>query len=150
MQGYTYSFNEVVAALVGPGGAAYLGAGSGASDEGITIDPSADRNTMTVGADGFGMHSLGMDRSGRISVSLLKTSPMNAVLQGLYNFQTASASNHGQNTLVITNTVSGDVITCEQVAFKKQPSIGYGKEAGMLVWEFDSTRITPALGANAL
>lgn len=150
MQGYSYSFKEVVAALVGPGGAASLGDGSGASDEGITVTPVGDRNTMTVGADGFGMHSLLADRSATVTVSLLKNSPMNALLQGMLNFQTGSAANHGQNTLVITHIVSGDVLTCEQTAFKKQPAVGYGKEAGMMVWEFDVVRLSVALGANAL
>lgn len=142
----TYSFLDVTAALVGPGGALNLGAGAAAAQEGITVDPSADRNTMTTGADGAAMHSLNADRSGTITVALLQTSPVNSQLQTLLNFQSTSAAAHGQNTIVITDKARGDVITCQQVAFSRQPTLGYGKDAGSRIWTFQAGRIDVALG----
>lgn len=144
----TYSFLEVLAGLVGPGGAVPLASGSGADQEGITIDSSAEISTMQVGADGFGQHSLGADRSGHIVVRLLRMSPVNAVLMGMYNFQTASAGNHGQNIITITDKIKGDVVTCEQVAFTKAPTMNFGKEAGTVEWQFAAVRITRALGVG--
>jgi len=38
------------------------------------------------------------------------------------------------------------VITCEGCAFKRIPNMGYGKEAGVLEWVFDSIRVTQTLG----
>ncbi len=35
------------------------------------------KNTMTIGADGEVMHSLHADKSGTVTVNLLKTSPTN-------------------------------------------------------------------------
>ena len=85
--GYTYSFLDVQAAISGPGGNFPLaGDESGNSEEGITIEPTGDKNIMTVGADGSVMHSLKGDRSGTVTVRLLKTSTINAALQALYNF----------------------------------------------------------------
>ncbi len=52
-----YSFANVAAAIVGPGGSITLGNGAGPSEEGITISYTEDKNTMTIGADGSGMHS---------------------------------------------------------------------------------------------
>ena len=52
----TYSFADISASLIGPGGAISLGYGSGNADEGITVAMAASRNTMTVGADGEVMH----------------------------------------------------------------------------------------------
>lgn len=143
----TYSFLDVVASLVGPGGVINLGAGAGLADEGIGVDSSGEINSMQVGADGSGQHSLHADKSGRIVVRLLKTSPTNALLMSMYNFQTASAKAHGQNTITITDINRGDAITARQVAFVKAPSLSYGKEAGMNEWEFVAVRIDRGLGA---
>jgi len=141
-----YSFLDVKAALVGPGGAINLGDAAGVAEEGISIDPAGDVNTMMIGADGTGTHSLHADKSGQITVRLLKTSPTNALLSAMVNFQRSSAASHGQNTITIADVSRGDVITCEGCAFKRIPNMGYGKEAGVLEWVFDSIRVTQTLG----
>ena len=51
------------------------------TDGGITVTPAGERSKMTVGADGSVMHSLLGDKSGTVSVKLLKTSSVNAALQ---------------------------------------------------------------------
>lgn len=141
-----YSFKDVKAAITGPGGLINLGTSAGPAPEGITVDPKGDINTMTIGADGSGMHSLSADRSGTITVRFLKTSPTNALLMAMYNLQIASGSTHGQNTITISDVARGDVITCENVAFRKAPPINYAVEGGSVEWEFDAIRITRTLG----
>lgn len=142
-----YSFLNVQAAIVGPGGAFSLGSGAGVAEEGITIDPSGEIDTMQIGADGSGQHSLSGDKSGKVTVRVLKTSPVNKLLMGMYNFQTASAASHGQNTITITDSVRGDVVTCRQCAFAKTPSISYAKAAGTQDWEFNAVAIDRVLGS---
>lgn len=142
----TYSFLEINAALVGPGGAISLGNGAGAAEEGITIDALGDINTMTIGADGSGMHSLHADKSGTITVRLLKTSPVNAQLMAMYNFQTSSATSHGQNTITLNDSARGDVMVCRQCAFTKAPSLSYGKDAGLNEWTWQAVSIDRVLG----
>lgn len=142
----TYSFLDVTATLVGPGGVISLGSGAGISEEGISIEPTGEMGTMMIGADGSGQHSLSGDKSGRIVVRVLKTSPVNAKLNAMSQFQRASAEAYGQNTLVITDTSRGDVVTCRQVAFAKVPSLTFAREAGMNEWEFNAVIIDPALG----
>src|SRR5690349_2622434 len=95
----TYSFLNVQATIAGPGGNFNLGNGAGASEEGITVEPAGDKSTMTIGADGSGMHSLHADKSGTVMVRLLKTSPQNAKLQAMYDLQTADSRLHGQNVI---------------------------------------------------
>lgn len=142
-----YSFLDVQAAIVGPGGAFSLGSSAGVADEGITIDPSGEIDGMQIGADGTGQHSLHADKSGKVTVRVLKTSPVNKLLSAMYNFQTASAASHGQNTITISDSVRGDVITCRQCAFAKAPNINYGKEAGTQDWEFNAIAIDRVLGS---
>ncbi|MDE2403049.1 MAG: DUF3277 family protein [Burkholderiales bacterium] len=142
----TYSFLDVNATLVGAGGVIDLGAGAGVSDEGITISMAGEKNTMTIGADGEGMHSLHADKSGTVTVHLLKTSPINAKLMALYQAQTALTSLHGQNVITITNPQNGDVTTCRQCAFKKLPDNVYAKDGGTNAWVFDAIKIDSILG----
>lgn len=144
----TYSFLDVHAALVGPGGAVNLGKGAANSEEGITIEATEDVDTMTIGADGTPMHSLHADRSGSVTVRLLKTSPVNQQLAQMYAFQTADSASHGQNTISIANNRTNDVISCQQVAFRKAPSLTYAKEGGTVEWQFNAGIIDRILGAT--
>src|ERR1019366_1581823 len=96
----TYSFLDCNASIVGPGGGFSLGQGAGVSEEGISTAATENINAMHIGADGMGMHSLHADKSGKVTVRLLKTSPTNQLLSAMYAFQTASGSAHGQNKIV--------------------------------------------------
>lgn len=142
-----YSFMNFQCAINGPGGSINLGNGSGAAEEGITFSPTGNINTMTMGADGSGQHSLHADRSGKVTIRLLKASPTNKQLSAMYAAQTSSGSSHGQNTISGTDTLRGDSITCSQVAFSKAPDLTYGKEAGFVEWEFEAISIERTLGA---
>jgi len=144
-----YSFLDVQAAFDGPGGNFQLGSGAGNAEEGINIEPTGDKNIMTVGADGSVMHSLRADASGTVTVTLLRTSPTNARLQNTYNFQTASSRNHGRNTIIIRNSVSGDMVTCTEVAFAKAITNPYATEGAKLVWTFHAGKINTSLGADS-
>ena len=142
----TYSFIDVVAMFVGPTGSANLAYGAAPSDEGISFEAAGDKNTMTVGPDGSVMHSLHADKTGRVIIRLLKTSPINAVMHRHYDVQTTSAALHGQNTIICQQKASGDVTTARQVAFKHKPTINYQKEGGIIEWELDAGFIDTVLG----
>lgn len=142
----TYSFNEVFCNLVGPGGSISLGDGAGNAEEGITIEPTEDVDTMTIGADGTPMHSLHKDTSGQVIVRLLKTSNKNQALATMYALQTSSGSTHGQNTFIVGNNWTNDVISCTEVAFKRAPTITYAKDGGLNEWAFNAGRIVRTLG----
>lgn len=133
-----YSFLSFNMALVGPGGSISLGNGAGVADEGVSFEPTGAKNTMQIGADGKGQHSLHADKSGKITLRLLKTSATNGVLMQMYNLQTATAVSHGQNTITGNDSVRGDTVVCQQVAFAKRPSVLFGKEAGLIEWEFEA------------
>ncbi len=146
---YTYSFLDVQAALVGPGGSISLGNGAGAAEEGITVEMTEDKNTMTIGADGTPMHSLHAGKGGTVTVRLLKTSPVNNNLSLMYNLQTASGALHGANVLTLSNSL-GDQITCRAVAFKKMPSQTNAKDAGINEWTFDAGIVDTTLAGLLL
>jgi hypothetical protein len=144
----TYSFKDVNAAISGPGGAINLGSGAGASEEGITIVAVGDKSVMQIGADGQGQHSLVAGEASTITVNLLKTSPVNALLMQMYNYQTSSSVLHGRNTVVVSDLGRGDFISLEQVAFKKAPDLNYVIEAGTNSWVFDAIVTNRNLGTG--
>ena len=143
----TYSFLDVTASLTGPTGVIDLGQGSANSEEGITQTMGGNKNTMTIGADGEVMHSLHADKSGTITVTLLKTSPVNKKLSLAYNAQSQSSATWGNNVIVIRNTASGDISTARSCAFQKQPDFNNAKEGGTVAWVFDCGKIDQLLGA---
>lgn len=145
----TYSFLDTNCSIVGPGGSVNLASGAAAAEEGITITATEDINTMTIGADGAVMHSLHADKSGHVKVTLLKTSPVNQQLSQMYALQTSSGANHGQNTISLSNTLTGDSVTMQIVAFKKAPELKYQKDGGTNDWEFDAGVIDRTLGNGA-
>jgi hypothetical protein len=146
----TYSLTDVHAGIVGPGGGFSIGSDAGVSEEAISYAYSDDKNTMQIGGGGAVMHSLHAGKGGTITVRLLKTSPVNALLAALYNFQTTGSTRHGQNVITIADIARGDVITGREVAFKKMPDNSFAKAGNVLEWVFDVGRIDVLLGAGAI
>ncbi|NTA27397.1 phage structural protein [Allorhizobium ampelinum] len=145
----TYSFLDVTAAISGPGGSINIGNDAGPSEEGITVTMNDNKNTMTIGADGSGMHSLHAGNSGTITVRLLKTSPTNKLLQSMYSYQVTSSANHGQNTITIRDTARGDFVTASYCAFRKMPDNAYAKDGNMMEWAWDCIKIAQKLGSGS-
>lgn len=144
-----YSFLNVTATISGPGAVGLnLGSGSANAEEGITIEASEDKNIMTIGADGQGQHSLIASDAAKITVRLLKTSPVNALLMLMYDLQSASSALWGQNVLTIVDNARNDLTLSQAVAFNKKPNIAYAKEAGTMEWIFDSIKTNSVLGSG--
>lgn len=142
----SYSFMDTQCSLVGPGAALNLGFGAGVAEEGITIEPASDVNTMTIGADGQGFHNLHADKSGHITVRILKTSPLNGMLAAALAFQRTSAANWGQNAITVTNGALNDTISAQSVAFAKVPTVEYAKDGKFNEWRFDAVSVDFGLG----
>lgn len=141
-----YSFLDVQASIVGPGGAFPLASGAAAAKEGIEITMNSERDVLTIGADGTPMHSLSADRSGKVKVHLLKISPVNAMLSAMYDAQSLTAALWGQNTITITQSVAGDITSCRSVAFAKRTDMHYSGEADTNMWEFNCGYVDGVLG----
>jgi hypothetical protein len=104
------------------------------------------KNTMTIGADGEVMHSLHAGKSGTITVTLLKTSPVNKNCL-MYNAQSQSSATWGNNVIVMRNKVSGDITTARSCAFQKQPDHANAKVGNTVSWVFDCGKIDQLLGS---
>lgn len=143
-----YSFQDVQASIVGPGAAFSIGSDAGTAEGGISIELLEDKDTMIIGADGSPMHSLHAGQAGTVTIRLLKVSAVNYQLSALYDLQSSSSALWGLNTIVINDTARGDVVTCMQCSFKKQPSNTWAKDGNILEWAFNAGRIYELLGAG--
>lgn len=141
----TYSFLDVLASMSGPGGSFDI-KGMGIAAEGIRFSYTTDKDIMTVGAGGAGMHSLRAGNEGTVTISLLKIAPGNALLNQLYNYQKQSSAYWGQLQLSAANPVSGDSITCLNGGFRKAPDVVYDVAGPVMVWEFHFVQIEEILG----
>ncbi|MFV8849587.1 DUF3277 family protein [Serratia fonticola] len=142
----TYSFLDVSASIVGPGGAFDLGYGAATAEEGITVAMVEAKNTMTIGADGEVMQSLHAGKAGTITVTLLKTSPTNAKLSAMYAAQSLSSATWGNNVIVVRNSASNDLCSARVVAFQKIPDWQNAKDGGTVAWVFDAGKVDQLLG----
>lgn len=143
-----YSFLNISMTIAGPGGVISAGAGNAVAEEGISIEPVEDKNQMTIGADGKGQHSLIASDAKTITVRLLKTSPVNAKLQLMYDLQSVNSALWGQNVITVTDSARGDFTVGQACAFKKSPSIVYDKVGPMMEWAFDVISGNSVLGLN--
>lgn len=144
-----YSFKDVMVSIVGPGIAISLGQDAGVAEGGVSVEMVEDKDTMVIGADGSPMHSLHAGQGGNIVVRLLKVSAQNFLLSAAYAFQSASSATWGLNTIVISDTSRGDVTTCMQCAFRRQPPNTWAKDGNIIEWGFTSGRVFELLGAGS-
>ena len=143
-----YSFLNISCTMIGPGVVANLAAGAAVAEEGITVEPSEDKNQMTIGADGKGQHSLIASDACTITIRLLKTSPQNALLMAAYDLQSVSSALWGQNVFTLVDSGRSDLTVVQSAAFKKKPVLTYAKEGGMMEWTFDGISANTVLGAG--
>lgn len=142
-----YSFLDVSASMTGPGGVALFGGlQGGVAEEGISIRPEGQKNTMTIGAGGTVMNSLRAAKNGLIIVRLLKTSPQNPVLGAMYDAQTISSTLWGTNIIVVTHP-SGEVVTCRSCAFRNPPEMVWATNGNVLEWEIEAGLIDRVFGS---
>lgn len=131
-----YAFQNIQGSIIGPGGNLNLGFGSGAAEEGITVEMVEEKGDTKVGADGQIMQSLRSSRLGRITFRVLKTSPVNSQLDAMYNLQQTLSSLWGNNVIRVADVVRGDVVLGTQMAFTKRPNLTYSKDGNVNEWVF--------------
>ena len=129
----TYSFTDVSCALNFDGIVPYVITGEGVGS--ITVTMSTDKTTHDVSADGSIMVSKIAGNNGTIAISLQQTSYANTLLKLWYNYLlAANATSWANNSLTITNLVTGDVITATGVSPQKRADLPLQAQGQQRVW----------------
>ena len=120
-----------------------------APDTFANVERAEDAVVTTVGADGFGCHTINRNRSGTVTVTLMQSSLTNSALSRLANLdeQTGDVSYP-----LVVKDIRSDATLCVAHAskIKKMPASSFGKELGTREWAFTSTRIDISVGGNLL
>lgn len=111
----------------------------------VNVTYNNDLWTTKVGADGEGVQSKSNDLSGQIVITILPTSPSNALLTALLE----ALVNKGPFPVVVRCPNTGSVHVTEAARVKKIPDANYAKEASNRAWTLEAIRIdTSYLGST--
>lgn len=119
-----------------------------APDTFISAERNKDSMTLSIGADGKGTRVRNADKSGRITITLQKSSPSNNYLAALHNTDEES----GQGIVPIqvkdnTNLDGTAVASAENAWVTKPPAFERGAELGTETWVFETDVLNTSPGA---
>lgn len=141
MTAATYDFKNVICTC---GGFQIQGFAEGGT--GITIDRNEDAWTTHIGGDGESARGKSNNRSGRVTLALLQTSPSNDVLQAFANAD--ELGNAGTFPLLIKDLLGNTLVVAEQAWVVKEPTSEFGPEVGTREWILETGELVMNVGGN--
>lgn len=117
-----------------------------AEDTFVEVERSEDMWSLKMGVDGEGTRSKSNNKSGQIRITLMSSSPSNAILQG---FADADELNNGGLVPAMVKDGNGsDLALAEQAYIKKLPTLGKGKEIAGNQWVLETDVLKLNHGGN--
>lgn len=128
-----YDFRQVVVTVAGVPIEGF------ADGDSIAIERASDDYTMQVGSDGEGARSKQNNKSGSITLTLMRGADSNLYLQGLYLADEVSGA--GAVPVVIADLRGSMVAGTTAGWIKKLPGGTFGRDNGTVEWVFDTTSL---------
>jgi len=111
-----------------------------ADGEFVTITPSSERFTKTVGADGLVSRVKSNDNTHEVTITLVKTSLSNDYLSGI--LAADRFGNAGKGTLQIVNLGGTTLFAWEEAWIRQPPDVSEDKTITDKAWVFDTGQAT--------
>jgi hypothetical protein len=112
----------------------------------ISVERNNDMWALKMGADGVGARAKTNDKSGRVTMTLLQSSPSNDVLSA---FAIADeASNAGAVPLLIRDGSGRTLVSALTAWVVKMPAAAFAKEVGNRQWIVESDSLQIFIGGN--
>jgi hypothetical protein len=126
----------------------YAGAIISGYDDGtfVTIERNNDMWALKMGADGIGTRAKSSDKSGRVTVTLMQSSPSNDTLSGLAIADELSGA--GAAPLLVRDGSGRTLATALTAWVVKLPAAEFGKEVGNRAWVFETDSLALFVGGN--
>lgn len=102
----------------------------------ISVAPSSDRFSKTVGADGEVARSKSNDNTHEVTITLLSTSLSNSYLSGILTLD--KISDAGALPLQIIDLSGGELFFWPQAWIRTPPTADFSKEISERAWVFDT------------
>lgn len=112
----------------------------------VKVSRNADQVTLQVGADGESTAALSQNRSGRITMTLQQSSPLNDVFSALSD---ALEARTGGFVPVIVKDNNGTTLASAKKAWiVKRPETGFAKEPETREWIFETGNLVLTVGGE--
>ena len=119
----------------------------GFSDGGlVTVARNEQAMTLQMGTDGEAARSKTNNKAGLITISLLQTSPSNAILQGFASADELSDS--GVFSVLIKDNSGSSLYAAETAWVQKVPDSEFAREAGARDWILETDNLEVFIGGN--
>lgn len=112
----------------------------------IAAARNEDGFTMTVGAGGEVARSRNRNRTGRVTVTLLASSPENDLL--MQAAQADEATGQGIGALLMKDRLGTSLLHAENAWIAKIPDMSRAKELGVVEWLIDCAELETFSGGN--
>ncbi len=112
----------------------------------VTVEKNEDAFSLQIGTDGDGTRSKSNNQSGRITISLMQSSPANDVLSLIHNADLELGS--GVFPLFIKDLQGNSIFEASQAWITRFPSAGYGREAEAREWVIETDNLIMFAGGS--
>lgn len=135
-----YASNEVSLSLAGRD----LNEGR-ASDEFATIAWNSELYTTKVGADGMVVRAKSNDFTAKVTLKMLRSSPVHRTLTALYLLSRDSTNGDDMGVFQARDRNDGLEYKSEKSWVSKHPDLSFGAEAGEVSWEITCGDLRPVV-----
>lgn len=119
-----------------------------AQDAAISVEHDEDDWTLVVGVDGEGTRSKTSNGSGTITVSLMQSSPTNALLSAARTLDKETPGGTGGKALLIKDNSGTTLFSAATAWIQKPPTAELNREATTREWVFRTDNLVAFHGSN--
>jgi hypothetical protein len=112
----------------------------------VTVSRNNPAFNMDIGSDGEGTRAKSNDKSGTITITLQKSSPLNDVFSGLAIADEVSGG--GVVPIRINDNLGTSIVFALTAWIQQMPDLEFAREASNVEWVFESDNIEIFIGGN--
>lgn len=114
-----------------------------APDAAINVEHDEDDWTLVVGVDGEGTRSKTSNKSATITVSLMQSSDVNALLDAERELDSFTPGGTGGKPILIKDLSGVTLVACETAWIQKPPAVELNRESTNRDWIFRTDAVAP-------
>lgn len=112
----------------------------------LRVERNEDSFSLVVGSDGEAARARSRNRSGKVSVTLMQTSPSNDVLSAALAIDELGGD--GTGALLVKDLSGRTIVEAESAWVTKPPGAEFGNEVGSREWTLETGRLDMTIGGN--
>lgn len=114
----------------------------------VNVEKNSDAFTLVVGSGGEGCRTRNRDESGTVTLTLMQSSEVNALLSAAHELDKSLPAGAGALPLMIKDLTGTTLVAAELAWIRKVSNVEFGKEAGSREWVLESSDLRVFAGGN--